>query len=87
MLKILKESDQVRMSVSDVRKLYQGHFIFATNFENDTAACIDYCIPRIVCSSVQILKEEHIKEFKLDELAYGNLAYLDYTVKPDLLFF
>ena len=85
MKRILNKDEQIRLSTTKINELYTNLFVFATNVETDNDGT-DYCIPRIICSSEQRLTAEDTIQYKMNELKYGILAYLDYTPKPDLLF-
>ena len=87
MTHVLQENEQKRMMVSEVKKSYENSFVFATNAERDAETGHEFCIPRIVCSSVQHLSENLICTYKENETTYGVLLYLNTTTQPDLLFF
>jgi len=49
MLRELDSHEQKRMTVSEAGSLYDGHFIFFTNFEEAEMDSIDdYAVPRVI---------------------------------------
>ena len=86
MKRMLNRNEQVRVTVEELNKLYEGLFVFATNFEVNKSSYIEYCVPRLVCSSRQELTFEDTQYYKENEKKYGTLAHLDFVLKPDLLF-
>ncbi|MCL1882363.1 MAG: hypothetical protein FWF81_01235 [Defluviitaleaceae bacterium] len=49
MLRELDFNEQRRMTVSEAGSLYDGHFIFFTNFEEAELGSVDdYAVPRVI---------------------------------------
>ena len=92
-MKILREltkDEQVRMSIEEAGKLYNGYAIIFTNIEDTNGdSATDYGIPRIIGETMAECAGSELLDKYFDTHRYGNiyycLLYMDSEKIPNVL--
>jgi len=84
MLRELESSEQRRMTVSEAGKLYDGHFIFFTNFEEaETGSRDDYAVPRVISLTNGEFCKSGLYEKYNDQRQYGETFFCSFFISPE----
>jgi len=89
-LRELNEKEQVRMSIEEAGKLYQGYAIIFTNIEDINGdSATDFGIPRIIGESMAECAGSELLDKYFDTSQYGDiyycLLYMDSETIPNIL--
>lgn len=71
---VLPTEEQVRMTVKEAGKLYNGHFILFTNSEEvrDYGRLEHYAVPRVIALNKKMFYESGLFEKYQDRALYGT---------------
>jgi hypothetical protein len=72
----LPENEQVRMPVSKAGEIYNGHFIFFTNYEDirDFEKVETYAVPRVIALNKKMFYDSGLSAKYRDRDKYGMLC-------------
>jgi len=73
MLRELDSNEQKRMTVSEAGSLYDGYFIFFTNFEEaEKGTAHDYAVPRVISPTMIEFYRSGLSDKYTDRDQYGE---------------
>lgn len=92
MLRELNSNEQRRMTVSEAGSLYDGHFIFFTNFEEaEMGRADDYAIPRVISLTNGEFNRSGLYEKYKNQEKYGVPFFCSFFIasenRPPILAF
>jgi hypothetical protein len=69
----LPENEQVRMNVTKAGEIYNGHFIFFTNYEEirDSGKPETYAVPRAISLTKKLFYDSGLSDKYRDRAKYG----------------